>query len=327
MPNCRGDLPRLLRDPKTSVVSAAMIAAARLRLLEHIPLFLNGLDNPHTRHAARAALALCGENVVPQLSEILNDQTQAFTARARIPKILGMIATRSAVDSLLAAFPNAENLLKAQILYALDDLRRAAPRESLKFPADKITEILRDEAGQAFRLAAITRALTANRTSNGRALEGRAEKLLLRTLREQWEQRRRWVVLLLGLLYNREDMDGVYRGLRSTQPRVRAHAIEFLDNLLKGETKSHIFPLIDDIALENVADEGEKLLPLKIQNAEQAYAALFELNQPWLSACALHALAEAKTADQSLIKKFQDNSNPLLREAAEWLQQNLTGEA
>jgi AAA family ATP:ADP antiporter len=324
MPHRRGDLPRLLRDPKASVVSAAMIAAARLRLLEHIPLFLNGLDSPHTRQAARSALALCGENVVPHLSEILNDANQSFTARARIPKILGMIATRSAVDSLLAAFPNAESQLKTQILYALDDLRRAALRENLKFPADKITEILRDEAGHAFRLAAISRTLAANRASNGRTSEGRAEKLLLRTLREQWEQRRRWVVLLLGLLYDREDMDGVYRGLRSTQPRVRAHAIEFLDNLLQGETKSHVFPLIDDIALENVADEGEKLLQLKIQTAEQAYAVLFELNQPWLSACAIHALAEAKTADRSLIEKVKDNSHPVVREAVEWLQQNLT---
>ncbi|MGH7596611.1 MAG: hypothetical protein ACREOI_09675 [bacterium] len=327
MPHRRSDLPRLLRDPKASVVSAAMIAAARLRLLEHIPLFLNGLDNANTRHAARAALALCGENVVPHLSEILNDQAQAFTARARIPKILGMISTRSAVDNLLAAFPNAENLLKTQILYALDDLRRAAPRENLKFPAEKITEILLAEAGQAFRLAAISRTLAAdlaNRASNGRALEGRAEKLLRRTLREQWEQRRRWVVLLLGLLYDREDMDGVYRGLRSTQPRVRAHAIEFLDNLLKGEAKNHVFPLIDDIALENVADEGEKLLQLKIQNAEQAYAALFDLNHPWLSACALHALAEAKTVDRSLIEKFKNSSHPLMCEAAEWLQQSLT---
>jgi len=323
MPHRRGDLPRLLRDPKASVVSAAMIAAARLRLLEHVPLLLNGLDSPHTRHAARTALALCGENVMPRLSEILNDAKQPLAARARIPKILGMISTRTAVDNLLAAFPNAENLLKAQILYALDDLRRAAPRENLKFPADKITEILLDEAGHAFRLAAISRTLAADRASNGRALEGQAGKLLLRTLREQWEQRRRWVVLLLGLLYDREDMDGVYRGLRSTQPRVRAHAIEFLDNLVKGEAKSYVFPLIDDIALENVADEGEKLLQLKIQNAEQAYAALFDLNHPWLSACALHALAEAKTVDRSLIEKFKDNSHPLVCEAVEWLQQSL----
>jgi AAA family ATP:ADP antiporter len=320
MPQRRGDLPRLLRDPKPSVVSAAMIAAARLRLLEHVPLLLNGLDNPHTRAAARTALALCGENVVPHLTQILNDPAQSLNARARIPKILGMIATRSAVDNLLAAFPNAENLLKTQILYALDDLRRAAPRENLKFPADKINEILLAEAGHAFRLAAISRTLAANR-----ACEGRAGKLLLRTLREQWEQRRRWVVLLLGLLYNREDMDGVYRGLRSTQPRVRAHTIEFLDNLLQGETKSHVFPLIDDIALENVADEAEKLLPLKIQNAKQAYAALFDLNHPWLSACALHALAEAKSLDQSFIKKFKNNSHPLVREAVEWLQQSHTG--
>jgi AAA family ATP:ADP antiporter len=324
MPHRRGDLSKLLRDPKASVVSAAMIAVGRLRLLDEVPLLLNGLESSPTRSAARTALALCGENVVPHLSKILSDRTQPLRARVRIPKILGMISTRTAVDNLLAAFPAAENLLKVQILYALDDLRRAAPREKLKFPADKITPILLDEAKHAFRLAAISRALAANRAANGRALEGRAGKLLQRALREQWEQRRRWVVLLLGLLYDREDMDGVYRGLRSTQPRVRAHAIEFLDNLLKGEVKNYVFPLIDDIALENVADEGEKLLQLKIQHVEQAYAALFDLNHPWLSACALHALAEAKTVDRALIKKFKGNSNPLLQEAVEWLQQSLT---
>jgi AAA family ATP:ADP antiporter len=327
MPHRRSDLPRLLRDPKTSVASAAMIAAGRLQLLEHVPLLLNGLENRHTRYAARTALALCREKVVPRLSEILNDANQPLAARARIPKILGMIPTRSAVDNLLAAFTGAENLLKAQILYALDDLRRAAPRDDLKFPVDKIIEILLEEAGNAFRLAAISRTLALHRASNEQTTAGRAGKLLRRALREQWEQRRRWVVLLLGLLYNREDMDGVYRGLRSTQPRVRAHAIEFLDNLLKGEIKSYVFPLIDDIALENVADEGEKLLQLKIQNAEQAYAVLFGLNHPWLSACALHALAEAKTADRALIEKFKNSPHRLIYEAAEWLEQSLAGVA
>jgi AAA family ATP:ADP antiporter len=319
-----GDLPRLLHDPKASVVSAAMIAAGRLQLLDDVPLLLNGLESRHTRHAARTALALCGENVVPRLSEILNDANQPLAMRSRIPKILGMIPTRTAVDNLLAAFPYAENLLKEQILYALDDLRRAASNKNVKFPADQITKILLDEAGHAFRLAAILRTLAANHASNGQASEGRAGKLLQRALREQWEQRRRWVVLLLGLLYNREDMDGVYRGLRSTQPRVRAHAIEFLDNLLEGEVKSYVFPLIDDIAMANVADEREKLLQLKIQNTEQAYAALFDLNHPWLSACAIHALAEANGVDQSLLEKFKNSSHALVRESVEWLQHSLT---
>ncbi len=319
LPHRRNDLPRLLKDPKTSVVSAAMIAVGRLRLLEHVPLLLDGLENRHTRQAARTALALCGEDVVPRLRKMLNDSTLPLAVRRRIPKTLGMIPTQAAVDDLLEAFPGAENLLKEQMLYALDDLRRAAPHENLKFQNEKITKILIGECEQAFRLAAISRCL------NGE-LNGRTGNLLQRALREQWERRRRWVVLLLGLLYDREDMDGVYRGLRSSQPRVRAHTIEFVDNLLQGKVKSYVFPLIDDIALENVAEEGEKLLQMNIHSSPQAYQALFELNNPWLSACALHAQAETGILEETTIKKFEGNSHPLVRESAEWIRTTLTRE-
>jgi ATP/ADP translocase/HEAT repeat protein len=328
LPHRRGDLPKLLGDSKTSVVSAAMIAAGRLQLIEHVPLLMKNLDNRHLRHAARTALALYGEKVIPPLIKILNDAKEPLNMRVRIPKILGMIPTQASVDNLLDAFPEAENLLKEQILNALDSLRRAAPHENLKFSSEKISNILLSQAERAFRLAAISCALTGRAASrpvgtDGMNIEGRAGQLLVRALREQWERRRRWVVLLLGLLYDREDMDGVYRGLRSTQPRVRAHTIEFVDNLLEGKVKTHVFPLIDDIAMENVAQEGEKLLQLKINNPKQALSALVDLNNPWLSACAIHALAEAKAVDRPLLEKFKTSANSLVRESAEWWQTSL----
>lgn len=319
LPHRRGDLQRLLRDPKPSVVSAAMITAGRLRQLDCVPLLLDGLKNRHTRHAARTALALYGESVVPRLSEILRDASLPLAARLRIPKTLGMIPMQASLDHLLDAFPKAENLLKEQTLYALDDLRRAASYENLKFPADKITSILLGESERAYRLAGIARALASRVT-------GRAGTLLQRAVREQWERQRRWIVLLLGLLYDREDMDGVYRGLRSMQPRVRAHAIEFVDNLLEGKVKSFVFPLIDDIALENVAEEGEKLLQIKIQNVKQGYAALFGLDDPWLSACAIHTLSEAKLVDAAIMEKFMGSSHAMVRESAEWVKHSLTRE-
>jgi len=325
LPHRRGDLPKLLSDSKASVVSVAMIAAGRLQLVEHVPLLMSNLENLHLRHAARTAMALYGEKIIPQLIKILNSQKELLAIRVRIPKILGMIPSQASVDSLLDAFPDAENLLKEQILNALDALRRAAPHENLKFSSEKITNILLSQAERAFRLAAISRALTgrAAQSDSRMNIEGRAGQLLVRALGEQWERRRRWVVLLLGLLYDREDMDGVYRGLRSTQPRVRAHTIEFVDNLLQGKVKTYVFPLIDDISMENVAQEGEKLLQLKINNQKQALSALFELDNPWLSACAIHALAEAKTADRPLLEKFKTSANSLVRESAEWWQSSL----
>jgi len=329
LPHRRDDLPKLLRDPKPSVVSAAMIAAGRLQIMQHVPLLMGNLENRHFRHAARTALALYGEKVIPQLIKILNDAKEPLNMRLRIPKILGMIPTQASVENLFDAFPEAENLLKEQILNALDSLRRAAPHENLKFSSEKITNLLLSQAERAFRLAAIARALTGRgaHSTDGMNIEGRAGQLLVRALREQWERRRRWVVLLLGLLYDREDMDGVYRGLRSTQPRVRAHTIEFVDNLLEGKIKTHIFPLIDDIAMENVAQEGEKLLQLKINNSKQALSALVDLNNPWLSACAIHALAETKTVDRPLLEKFKTSANALVRESAEWWQTSLTRKA
>lgn len=318
-PHRRADLQRLLRDPKPSVVSAAMITAGRLRQLDCVPLLLEGLKNRHTRNAARTALALCGESVVPRLSEILRNHGLPLVTRLRIPRTLGMIPMQASVDHLLDAFSKAENVLKEQILFALDDLRRAAPYENLKFPADKITSILLDESKRAYQLAAILRALA------GR-FDGRTGRLLQRAIREQWERQRRWIVLLLGLFYDREDMDRVYRGLRSTQPRVRAHAIEFVDNLLEGKVKTFVFPLLDDIALENVAEEGEKLLQLRVQNLKDSYAALFGLDDPWLSVCAIHTLSEMKLLDANIMEKFMDSSHGIVREAAEWVKHSLTKE-
>src|ERR671919_1194494 len=70
--------------------------------------------------------------------------------------------------------------------------------------------------------------------------------LLHQTLLENMEREKERVLRLLSLIYSPADIESATAALQSGNQAKQAHGIEFLDNLLTGDVKRHVFPLFDD---------------------------------------------------------------------------------
>jgi AAA family ATP:ADP antiporter len=71
-------------------------------------------------------------------------------------------------------------------------------------------------------------------------------RLLQRALRERLDLFKEVIFRLLGLIYSPESMYNAYRGVTSHNPRIRANAVEFLDNILSRDVKRMLFPVVDN---------------------------------------------------------------------------------
>jgi hypothetical protein len=64
----------------------------------------------------------------------------------------------------------------------------------------------------------------------------------------------------LGLIYPREDITKAFQNIRSGTKDSVAYAIELLDNTLQKELKDVLFPVIEDLSLEERVRRCRNLL-------------------------------------------------------------------
>ena len=111
--------------------------------------------------------------------------------------------------------------------------------------------------------------------------------LLRQALLENMEREKERVLRLLSLIYRPEDIGRASAGLHSDIPAKQAQAIEFLDNLLTGDVKRHVFPLFDDARAPERFERLLALLGLGNFDAEMALLELLKQDDVWLKAATL----------------------------------------
>jgi hypothetical protein len=100
-----------------------------------------------------------------------------------------------------------------------------------------------------------------------------AHSLIVMLLRDKERHAVERIFRLLGLIFRREDLRSIHRGLANANPKVRAGSRELLENLLAPPLRESVLGLVDD-----VADEG-RLAGLRpdLARASLEYEALLTL--------------------------------------------------
>ncbi len=285
---------RLLEDPSAPVVKAAIQSAGESGSEEFIDPLLGKLRESHCRPSAIAALASYGPGLLDRLRTSLLDETTDLRIRTNIPRVISRIPDQAAIDTLLGVLPEVAPIHRYPVVRALNKLRDRF--EQLRFPESLLTTSLIDESRHYYETYQML-------YRNGQAVKSPAVELLTRTLQEKLDQNLERIFRLLGLCYATKDIVNAYRGIIGDNPIQRGSAIELLDNLLEGERKRHLFPIVDDIPPETTIREGKTLFGLAFDTRQTALQHLIEGDDGWLRACAIYASGEALT--------------PMLREACE----------
>ncbi len=298
-------LLRLLADGETSVVLAALQAAARLRSRELWPAVLPALDRASLRGYAIDALRGGGTAAAKAISARIGASDVSLAQQSRLVRTLGVIDDAHARDELLAMIGCSNRELREQVMIAL------ARQPVAVNPADLprvLTQIEREHGDAIWLLLQLL------------ACREQGDLSIVPPLREQLAATRRRLLLLLQLSHDREAMEQVRDRIGDRSAQRRAYALELLDNLLQGELKARLLPLFDAqgeaACLEKLRVPAAQVQPAQ-QRRLQIEGTAFEWGCGWLQASAICALDMRDPASTQRVQQRADAPG-LAGQAAHW---------
>ncbi|HEX6438867.1 MAG TPA: HEAT repeat domain-containing protein [Candidatus Binatia bacterium] len=312
-PEFTADLRKLIEeDPSVRVVREALLAAGKRKEPTVLKEVIAKLRSAQTKNCARDALIEYGDQAVEALGSALLDGDLPHAIRLSIPETLSRIGSQSALTALLGGLNQKDGSVRYRVIVALEEIARRLP--NLIVDRRVIETALFAEATHYYRRFLVLFTLFGD--GNDLSMNGRS--LLHQALLENMEREKERVLRLLSLLFPDEDMHSAAAALRSGSRAAQARAIEFLDNLLTGEIKRHVFPLFDDA---RGLDQFEKFLALlggRRFDAETALRELLQQDDVWLKAATLWEIGlRGLQSFRESVAHFLNSKNPVIKETAE----------
>jgi HEAT repeat protein len=311
-PEFSNHLSRLITDdPSPAVIQEAMAAAARGKYSRVIPDILPRLSSAATKTAAREALIQYGEMAVKELRGALFDSRVSRDIRLNIPQTLSKIQAQSAMNALQGGLLDEDRSIRFNVILAIEEMARCFP--DLKVDRQIIESAVMSDALLYSQRFAVFSVLFGEQEKSS----GHGESLLYFALIDSMERVKERVMWLLALLYPAEDIRRAWLALNSPNPLQRARATEFLDNLLAGELKNHVFPLYSDSQPDQRLRMALASLEIDAIDIDSALRMLLTQDDRWLKAATVWEVGIRKLFRfRNLISKLVDSEDAVLRETA-----------
>ena len=313
------DLLPYLDALKEDELPDVFVAATRsLGLLKHetqIPWLIEKLADGGYRAAARDALINFGDAALDPLVQILNNETHALRQRRVAARTLGRIPSTKVVRDLIETLSDTvESDLEYEIIKSLNKLRQAGVRTDVN--EDFVDTRLTGQIQQFCERRHAQHILES--TSDTPALS-----LFKQTLEEKSDQTLELAFRLLGLQYPPRDVYHAFLGVTGPDRRVRASAIEFLDNILHRRHTELIVPCLDPQSPGDLVDFGVRRFGQKFWTVDEVVSYFMQQNDTWLRVCAVHCVKDLGVPYlRNLVQDRRNDASPIVSETAEWVLHN-----
>jgi AAA family ATP:ADP antiporter len=308
LPDCFDPLfSNLLADPNPVIAREAIRSVGKLRKRRMVPDLLDRLANHELRAEAARALGEFGDTIIGALRDHLGDTSVAVEARREIPAIMVTIGTPAAAQVLMANLLESDTTLRFRTVSSLNKLQRLHPE--IETDTQMLEAVLAAEILGHYRSYQIL-----DKLGIAESGEGPVAGALTQSMQQELER----IFRLLGLLYPRLAVHSAYLGLQSKNVSVYDNALEFLDNVLKPQLREMLVPLLDGkITVPERALLAQRLVRAKIENQEQAVAALVTSDNAWLRSCGAYAIGMfGMRSLEGELNRCLNDTDPLLRETA-----------
>jgi ATP/ADP translocase/HEAT repeat protein/CRP-like cAMP-binding protein len=314
-PRFRHLLTPLITDPDPAVAAEALRSVKAIGELDFlfVPALISQLRDRRHKAAAREVLAGYGEPVVDTLAHFLRDPDEDIWVRRHIPATLARIPCQKSMDALVAALSDDDGFLRFKAVAALERLRRAHP--GLTVSREPVEQLALREGFQALTCLSLRyNLLTLARLP--------ADALLPRALSQKVVRGVDRVFRLLGLIYPPNDITAARWALEHGDARVRANALEFLDNTLTGALRRRLMPLFDDASIEEKVRQVNVLLRTRLRDEEETLLRLINDDDEMVSALAIDHVRDRQlwTLEQDIehVLAHRDPRDWFVFEAASW---------
>lgn len=302
------------------VVALAAIEAAGYSVHpDFIPDLLNFLPDKQFRQQANTALLNYGQRILPMLADAVIGRTVSLETARFLPSVIRKFDSQPAVRQLFSMLDDADLSIRLEVIRALSEIRRTQPH--LYFNPYRVAREIYDECSlYHLTLSAMhTQIIVSYRNRNRQGAEtSEAERDARRSLLELLERRLdaglERIFKLLGLKYRQKDVEIAYEGLRSEKEEARNNAIDFLDNLLTGDMKRRLLPVIEEAALDTISEEGLQKIKHKIPAERECFRLILEGKDLKLKLAVLYLIAQqADPRYKDILKPFTHSEDPKIR--------------
>jgi AAA family ATP:ADP antiporter len=284
-PRFRRLLIPLLYDEAPEVAYEAMesVQAAGTADFIFVPTLVALLRHRQLKARARGVIVSYGEPVVDVLAHFLRDPEEDIWVRRHIPTSLSQIPSQKSVDVLIAALTEPDGFLRYKVIAALNRLRRTDA--ALSFPRETLeTHPLREGMHFFNYLSLYSNLLSAKSL--------RSHDLLTRTLEQKMERTKDRIYRLLSLIYPWRDIDAAQWTLAHGDARSRASASEYLDNILTGQLRKRVMPVLEDLPIEERVKRGNVLLKTRPRDLEDTLLHLINDDDQVVAAVAIDVVRQ-----------------------------------
>ena len=333
-------LATLLHDHRGDVVLEAIRSARALGASDglFLPGLLSRLGHRNLKHAARETLVAYGEAGIPALRYALENPHEHVWVRRHIPSTLALLPHQAAMDALVTSVDTPDGFLRYKVIAAIERLRRNHP--ALVVPHPVIETLLLRESRRYCNVLTLgnnlfrhtpapddtrleqARPVVERRDPDRAALPAPHDTLLERALRELLERNLDRIYRLLGILHEVGDVAAARHAIERGDPRRRARALEYLDNVLPGNVRRRILPLIDETPRSAKVEHANILLGTRPRDLDDTLAQLMHDANPVIAATAIHFVVEhapgTLTDDLVWVNTHRTATDPHVNDTASW---------
>lgn len=303
-------MQELLRDINPNVRMAAMITAGKLRRPELWPTLVENLHIPTYGNVAMSALGLGGEASFHTIDTAFYKTGQYPATMLRIVQLLGKIGGKTGTDLLWKKIDFPDKNIVSELLLSLSYLGFQAR----DFQAARIKIILDDEIGDI--------AWNINTT-----LDVLKDDELDIMVREAFIEEDRLnynnLFMLLSMIYDSQNILLIKENIQDGTTESITFAVEMMDVFVEEELKPKLFPVLDDLKVEQKLAKLHNHYPPESFDSytdllEQIINRNYNRINRYTKALALYRISkiEGATVTPDLIANLFNPDNFLLQTAA-----------
>lgn len=278
---------RLLKDNDVVVRRQALLTAGKTKKVEFWTPLIEGLSSPLFFNVCFSSIIRIGEPIILILDMAFYKTGQTSIVMERIIQLFGHIGGEQAIECLLTKIDYPDKRMVNQVLYALSNLKYQARDKS----ASRVRQALQ------FELSNVSWNFAALKESEALG----SQHVLQKALEEEIEQNIQNIFLLMGLIFDTASVELVREQTESEDADDIVYALELLDVFLSDELKPLVFPVLDDLDLEERIQALQQTFPRPQYALKELLIQLlnrdFNLVNRWTKAVALYTFSQLEDAD------------------------------
>jgi ATP:ADP antiporter, AAA family len=306
----------LIEDEDTEVARQAIRSASILAREDFVPSLLVALGRAELADEAAGALARFGNSIVDQLQAAMGSETAPMDTRREIPSVLLRIGTVEAEQVLVEGLLQADGTLRHRVIASLNKLKVLHP--DVRVDSGVIEVLLAAEIAGHYRSYQVIGPFQSRLKNDDPVLEA---------MRHAMEQELERIFRLMALLFPATGLHDAYVGVRSSNPTVRANALEFLDSTLRPELRQVLVPLLDSaVTIEERVALANRFVGAPLETPEQAVETMLASEDVWLRSCGVYAIGALRLYGlEPALDRLEPANDPVLKEAVRAARERLAG--